>query len=47
MSFSSFDTGAGEGSVEQRIARLAQLLDKGILTESEFEAQRQQVIDGV
>ena len=46
MSSSAFDTGAGEGTVEQRIARLQQLLDKGILTESEFAAQRQQVIDG-
>ena len=45
--FGSFNTGPGEGTVEQRIARLQQLLDKGILTESEFEAQRQQVISGI
>ncbi len=45
--FGSFDTGAGGGTVEQRIARLQQLLDKGILTESEFAAQRQQVIRGI
>jgi hypothetical protein len=45
-SFGSFNTGSGEGTVEQRIAKLQQLHDKGILTESEFEAQRQQVING-
>jgi len=42
----SFDFGAGEGTTEQRIARLQQLLDRGILTESEFQAQRQQIIGG-
>ncbi len=45
--FGSFNTGAGQGTPEQRIAKLKQLLDKGILTESEYEAQRQQVISGI
>lgn len=45
--FGSFNTGAGEGTAEQRIAKLKQLLDKGILTESEYEAQRQRIISGI
>ena len=45
-SFGSFDTGAGQGSRDQRLGRLKQLLDKGILTESEYETQRQQVLNG-
>jgi hypothetical protein len=45
--FGSFNTGAGEGTAEQRIGKLKQLLDKGILTESEYEAQRQQIIRGI
>jgi Short C-terminal domain len=40
----SFDTGMGQGTKHEQLARLQQLLDKGILTESEFEAQRQQVL---
>jgi Short C-terminal domain len=44
--FGSFDTGQGQGSQQERLARLQQLLDRGILTESEFEAQRQQVLGG-
>jgi len=44
--FGSFDTGAGQGTKEERLTRLRQLLDKGILTESEYEAQRQQVLNG-
>ncbi len=44
--FSAFDTSGGQGSVEERLARLKQLLDKGIVTESEFQAQRQQIING-
>jgi hypothetical protein len=42
--FGSFDTGAGQGTKHEQLARLQQLLDKGILTESEFEAQRQQLL---
>ncbi|HYS33756.1 MAG TPA: SHOCT domain-containing protein, partial [Streptosporangiaceae bacterium] len=45
--FSAFDTSGGQGSVEERLARLKQLLDKGIVTESEFQAQRQQIINGI
>jgi len=45
-SFGSFDTSGGQGSREQRIAKLQELLDKGILTQSEFEAQRQQILGG-
>jgi hypothetical protein len=41
--FGSFDTGMGQGTKHEQLARLQQLLDKGILTESEYEAQRQQV----
>ena len=45
-SFGSFDHGAGQGTQQERLAKLQQLLDKGILTESEYQAQRQQVING-
>lgn len=41
--FGSFDLGPGEGSTEQKLARLRQLLDKGILTDSEYQAQAQQL----
>ena len=43
----AFDAGAGQGTVQDRLARLQQLLDKGILTESEYQAQRQQIISGI
>jgi hypothetical protein len=43
-SFGAFDTSGGQGTKDERIARLQQLLDKGILTESEFGAQRQQIL---
>ena len=43
-SFSAFDTDGGDGPPEQRIAMLKQLLDKGILTESEFNAKRRQIL---
>jgi hypothetical protein len=43
----AFDTSGGPGAVEERLARLQQLLGKGILTESEYQAQRQQVISGI
>lgn len=46
-SFTSFDTSGGQGTVEDRLARLRQLLDKGILTESEYQSQRQQIISGL
>jgi hypothetical protein len=45
-SFGSFDMGSGQGSREERLAKLQQLLNKGILTESEYETQRQQIING-
>ncbi len=45
-SFGSFDTGVGQGTQQERLAKLQQLLDKGILTESEYQAQRRQVING-
>jgi hypothetical protein len=41
---SAFDTTGGAGTADERIARLRELLDKGILTESEFQAKRQQVL---
>jgi Short C-terminal domain len=44
--FDSFGGGAAAGSSQERIAKLQQLLDKGILTESEFQTQRQQVLNG-
>jgi hypothetical protein len=43
-SFGAFDTSGGQGTKDERIARLQQLLDKGILTESEFGARRQQIL---
>lgn len=43
-SFGSFGTGTGRGTPEQRLTALKQLLDKGILTESEYHAKRQQII---
>lgn len=43
--FGAFDI--GKESADQRIARLRQLLEKGQLTESEFQAQRQQIISGI
>jgi hypothetical protein len=45
-SFGSFNMGSGQGSREERLAKLQQQFNKGILTESEYEAQRQQVING-
>jgi Short C-terminal domain len=46
-SFDSFGSGTGQGSVEERIAKLQQLHDKGILTESEYQAKRQQIINEI
>jgi hypothetical protein len=43
-SLGAFDTSGGQGTKDERIARLQQLLDKGILTDSEFQAQRQQIL---
>jgi hypothetical protein len=43
--FDSFNPGAGEGTADQRLARLQQLLDKGILTESEYATLRQQILN--
>jgi hypothetical protein len=47
MAFDPFGAATGQGSPEQRIATLQQLLDKGILTESEFQAKRQQIINEI
>jgi hypothetical protein len=41
-----FGLDGGAGTREQRLAKLQQLLDRGILTESEFRAKRQQLPDG-
>jgi Short C-terminal domain len=38
---------AGQGGVEERLAMLKQLHDRGVLTESEYQAKRQQIIDGL
>ena len=38
--------GGGAGAQEQQLAKLQQLFDKGILTESELAAQRQQILNG-
>jgi hypothetical protein len=43
----AFDRGGGAGSAEERLAQIKQLLDKGILSESEYQAKRQQIIDGL
>jgi hypothetical protein len=43
----AFDSGGGPGSVEERLAQIKQLLDKGILSESEYQAKRLQIIDGL
>jgi len=45
--FDPFSGGAGQGTVEDRMAKLQQLYDKGILTESEYQAKRQQIINGI
>ncbi|HEX9065989.1 MAG TPA: SHOCT domain-containing protein [Streptosporangiaceae bacterium] len=42
----SFDFGPGQGSTDQQLAHLRQLLDKGILTESEYQEQARQVRGG-
>jgi hypothetical protein len=43
--------GAAQGGsplgVEERLAGLKSLLDKGLLTESEYQSKRQQIIDGL
>jgi putative oligomerization/nucleic acid binding protein len=41
----AFGSGGGPGSAEERLAQIKQLLDKGILSESEYQAKRQQIID--
>lgn len=43
----AFDSEGGPGSAEERLAQIKQLLDKGILSESEYQAKRQQIIDGL
>jgi len=47
MAFDPLGASTGQGTPEQRIATLQQLLDKGILTESEFQAKRQQIISEI
>jgi hypothetical protein len=37
----------GHGGVEQRLAMIKQLLDNGMISESEYQAKRQQIIDGL
>jgi hypothetical protein len=44
--FDAFGTD-NRGTVEERLAKLQQLLSQGILTQSEYEAQRQRIIDGI
>ena len=39
--------GLGGGSVEDRLAKLEDLLSKGILTQSEYDTQRQRIIEGI
>ncbi len=43
--FDSF--GAGQSTAEERLTKLKQLFDKGILTESEYQAKRQEIINGL
>lgn len=43
----AFGSGGGPGGAEERLAQIKQLLDKGILSESEYQAKRQQIIDGL
>jgi putative oligomerization/nucleic acid binding protein len=40
----AFDTTGGAGSVQERLARLRQLLDSGILTESEYDSRRRDIV---
>jgi Short C-terminal domain len=42
----SSDT-SGHGSIEQRLAKLQQLRDDGVLTPQEYSAQRQRVLDSL
>lgn len=42
-----FGQPAGEGSPQERIAQLQQLRDQGMLTQSEYDAKRQQIIDQI
>jgi len=39
--------GLGVGSAEDRLAKLEDLLSKGILTQSEYDTQRQRIIEGI
>jgi hypothetical protein len=45
--FGSFAEGTGQGTAEERLTKLQQLFDKGILTESEYQAKRQQIISSL
>lgn len=38
---------SGGGSVEDRLTKLEDLLSKGILTQSEYDTQRQRIIEGI
>ncbi len=37
----------GQVGAEQRLAMIKQLLDNGMISESEYQAKRQQIIDGL
>lgn len=38
---------SGQGGAEHRLAMIKQLLDNGMISESEYQAKRQQIIDGL
>ena len=42
-----FGQPAGQGSPQERIAQLQRLLDQGVLTQAEYDAKRQQIIDQI
>ena len=43
----TFASGSGAGSPADRIAKLQELRDKGLITAPEFEAQRQRILDEI
>jgi hypothetical protein len=45
LSMTESDAASGAGTVEQRLTRLKLLVDKGILTESEYQAKRAQMLN--
>ena len=38
---------SGQGGAEHRLAMIKQLVDSGMISESEYQAKRQQIIDGL